>query len=249
MGERRHTQALRFSPLGEGPRRATLGDGLALVNRFRNGGADGCAALPARSLPMDRDQRDRRPDARLGPPDRRAAPARRVPPAGGRARSGGSAAPLHRTRAASALSSLYARFSQTTPWGPALTQLALPPRRGEIASILRFHGLHNGFWRYCSHGAIEGGDIHIVRPGLLLVGWSGIRTTREGAAQFARWFADEGWETQAPFLPRAFPSSRRSLLHGCAAACGGLRRGPGRRFRRLAERARNPRRSTRPIAK
>ena len=94
--------------------------------------------------------------------------------------------------------------SQTTPWGPALTQLALPPRRGEIASILRFHGVHNGFWRYCSHGAIEGGDIHIVRPGLLLVGWSGIRTTREGAAQFARWFADEGWETKLHSFPEHF---------------------------------------------
>ena len=94
--------------------------------------------------------------------------------------------------------------SQTTPWGPALTQLALPPRRGEIASILRFHGVHNGFWRYCSHGAIEGGDIHIIRPGLLLVGWSGIRTTREGAAQFARWFADEGWETKLHSFPEHF---------------------------------------------
>ena len=116
----------------------------------------------------------------------------------------GSAAPLHRTRAASALSGLYARFDQTTPWGPALTQLALPPRRGEIASILRFHGVHNGFWRYCSHGAIEGGDIHIVRPGLLLVGWSEIRTTREGAPQFARWFADEGWETKLHSFPEHF---------------------------------------------
>jgi N-dimethylarginine dimethylaminohydrolase len=75
--------------------------------------------------------------------------------------------------------------SQTTPWGPALTQLALAPRRGEIASILRFHGSHDGFWRYCSHGPIEGGDIHIIRPGLLVVGWSGIRTTREEATQFA----------------------------------------------------------------
>lgn len=86
--------------------------------------------------------------------------------------------------------------SQTTPWGPALTQLALPARRGEIASILRFHGAKDGFWRYCSRGAIEGGDIHIIRPGLLLVGWSGVRTTKEGAAQFAGWFADAGWEVR-----------------------------------------------------
>jgi arginine deiminase len=86
--------------------------------------------------------------------------------------------------------------SQTTPWGPALTQLALPARRGEAASILRFHGPKDGFWRYCSRGAIEGGDIHIIRPGLLLVGWSGVRTTREGATQFAGWFEEAGWEVR-----------------------------------------------------
>jgi N-dimethylarginine dimethylaminohydrolase len=85
-----------------------------------------------------------------------------------------------------------------------LTQLALAPRRGEIASTLRFHGGQGGFWRYCSHGAIEGGDIHIIRPGLLVVGWSGIRTTQEGATQFARWFADEGWETKPFSFPEHF---------------------------------------------
>jgi arginine deiminase len=92
--------------------------------------------------------------------------------------------------------------SQTTPWGPALTQLALPARRGEVASILRFHGSH--FWRYCSHGAIEGGDIHIVRPGLLIVGWSGIRTSQEGAAQFGRWFEENGWEVRLQSFPEHF---------------------------------------------
>jgi len=94
--------------------------------------------------------------------------------------------------------------SQTTPWGPALTQLALPARRGEVASILRFHGPKDGFWRYCSAGAIEGGDIHIIQPGLLLVGWSGVRTTRNGAAQFARWFEEQGWETKLRSFPEHF---------------------------------------------
>ena len=86
--------------------------------------------------------------------------------------------------------------SQTTPWGPALTQLALPARRGELASLLRFHGAGDGFWRFCSRGAIEGGDIHIIRPGLLVIGWSGIRTTREGAEQFGGWFTEAGWEVR-----------------------------------------------------
>lgn len=86
--------------------------------------------------------------------------------------------------------------SQTTPWGPVVTQLALPARRGEIASVLRFHGAGDGFWRYCSRGAIEGGDIHIIRPGLIVVGWSGVRTVREGAIQFAGWFEEAGWEAR-----------------------------------------------------
>ncbi|UDL96781.1 hypothetical protein LGH83_19280 [Lichenihabitans sp. PAMC28606] len=90
--------------------------------------------------------------------------------------------------------------SQTTPWGPMLTQLALPARRGEVASILRFHRAQDGFWRYASGGNVEGGDIHIIRPGLLLIGWSGIRTTAEGAAQVASWFEAEGWEVRVePF--------------------------------------------------
>jgi arginine deiminase len=92
--------------------------------------------------------------------------------------------------------------SQTTPWGPALTQLALPARRGEVASILRFHG--SDFWRYCSDGAIEAGDIHIVRPGLVIVGCSGIRTTREGAVQFGRWFEEKGWEVRLQPFPEHF---------------------------------------------
>ncbi len=94
--------------------------------------------------------------------------------------------------------------SQTTPWGPALTLLALPPRRGEVASILRFHEAQDGFWRFCSHGAIEGGDIHIIRPGLLAIGWSGVRTTREGAAQFAGWFEEAGWEVKLHGFPEHF---------------------------------------------
>ena len=92
--------------------------------------------------------------------------------------------------------------SQTTPWGPALTQLALPARRGEVASVLRFHG--TDFWQYCSHGAIEGGDIHIIRPGLLIVGCSGTRTTMEGATQFVSWFKEKGWEVRIQSFPEHF---------------------------------------------
>jgi arginine deiminase len=90
--------------------------------------------------------------------------------------------------------------SQTTPWGPALTQLAMPQRRGEYAALLEFHAAYGGFHKYLSAGTIEGGDIHIVRPGLLILGYSGVRTTEAGARQFAGMFAAQGWEVRlVPF--------------------------------------------------
>ncbi|HUW80549.1 MAG TPA: arginine deiminase family protein, partial [Acidocella sp.] len=90
--------------------------------------------------------------------------------------------------------------SQTTPWGPVLTQLAMKQRRGEYASLLDFHAQHGGFYKYATAGTVEGGDIHIIRPGLLVIGHSGVRTTAEGAAQFAGFFTDQGWEVKlVPF--------------------------------------------------
>ncbi len=87
--------------------------------------------------------------------------------------------------------------SQVTPWGPAITQLYRPQRRGEYASVIAFYNQTDGGpWRYSTRGTLEGGDIHIVRPGLLLVGHSGERTTEAGARQFADWFEDQGWEVR-----------------------------------------------------
>jgi len=85
--------------------------------------------------------------------------------------------------------------SQITPWGPVLTQLRMPQRRGEYAAVLAFYETAGQpIWRYATHGTIEGGDIALVRPGLALVGCSGGRTDLDGATQFARWFEAEGWE-------------------------------------------------------
>lgn len=91
--------------------------------------------------------------------------------------------------------------SQVTPFGPMITQLFRPQRRGELASVLSFYERTDCLiWKVASSGAIEGGDIHIIRPGLMAIGYSGERTTAEGAAQFAGWFAEAGWETRViPF--------------------------------------------------
>jgi N-dimethylarginine dimethylaminohydrolase len=88
--------------------------------------------------------------------------------------------------------------SQTAPGGPVMTTLAMPQRRGEYAALLGFHGL--GWWRYCTRGTVEGGDIHLIRPGLAAIGHSGGRSTEEGAGQFAGFLRELGWEVRlVPF--------------------------------------------------
>ncbi len=82
-----------------------------------------------------------------------------------------------------------------TPWGPVLCQLERPQRRGEYAGVMDWHAAQgSGFWRKSSAGTLEGGDIHVIRPGLAVVGASGGRTDQAGAAQFADWLQAEGWE-------------------------------------------------------
>jgi N-dimethylarginine dimethylaminohydrolase len=88
--------------------------------------------------------------------------------------------------------------SQTAPGGPILTALAMPQRRGEYAALLGFHGL--GWWRHCTRGTAEGGDIHLIRPGLAAIGHSGGRTDEKGARQVAGFLESVGWEVRlVPF--------------------------------------------------
>ncbi len=86
--------------------------------------------------------------------------------------------------------------SQSTPWGTVLTQLRMPERRGEVGEIVAFYAPHGGFWRTASAGALEGGDIHLIREGLAVVGTSGVRTTPEAAGQFAGWCLEKSWEVR-----------------------------------------------------
>jgi arginine deiminase len=91
--------------------------------------------------------------------------------------------------------------SQLTPWGPMVTQLFRPQRRGEVASVVKFYQrMGCPIWRFASAGAIEGGDIHVIRPGVMAIGYTGERTTESGAEQFADWFRAEGWSVRViPF--------------------------------------------------
>lgn len=92
----------------------------------------------------------------------------------------------------------------TTPWGPVALNPALPHRRAEARHAAQFlASIGAPPVRRVTGGSIEGGDICVARKGLLIIGQSGERTTAEGAADFARPFANDGWEILiAPFDPR-----------------------------------------------
>ncbi|MEO0412246.1 MAG: arginine deiminase family protein [Pseudomonadota bacterium] len=95
--------------------------------------------------------------------------------------------------------------SQMTPWGAVINQLSRIERRGEWSKVLTFYeNAGIPVWKHATAGTIEGGDIHVIKPGLLLIGYSGTRTTREGAQQLADWFAEQGWETKLYGFPEHF---------------------------------------------
>ncbi|WP_445678846.1 dimethylarginine dimethylaminohydrolase family protein [Radicibacter daui] len=95
--------------------------------------------------------------------------------------------------------------SQVTPWGPLITQLYRKERRGEYASVTKFYAGTGGLpWGWSTTGTLEGGDIHIIRPGLVAVGVSGIRTDEAGARQFLSLFEEEGWKVLPVFFDEHF---------------------------------------------
>jgi N-dimethylarginine dimethylaminohydrolase len=91
----------------------------------------------------------------------------------------------------------------TSPWGLVVLNPALPHRRREVdhaVAAVATAGIAPV--RRIRAGSIEGGDICIARPGLLVIGCSGERTDAAGAAEFAAPFATAGWDVVlCPFDP------------------------------------------------
>ena len=82
-----------------------------------------------------------------------------------------------------------------SPWGMIVGQMAQWWRRGEYGPVIDFCA-DKGIPLYdkVTAGAFEGGDFMMVKPGHLLLGYSGQRSQGEAAGQLQRWFQQEGWD-------------------------------------------------------
>jgi N-dimethylarginine dimethylaminohydrolase len=101
---------------------------------------------------------------------------------------------------------VFARDSSVmTPSGAVVTQLKQQWRRGEYAPVIRFYqDADIPIHRMITAGAIEGGDVTIVEPGVMLIGNGEERTEIQAARQLAGWLQDDGWEVRIEPIPGQF---------------------------------------------
>lgn len=94
---------------------------------------------------------------------------------------------------------LYARDSSVmTPWGPVVTQMYSPWRRGEWLEVVKFYQqMDIPLYDVITAGSFEGGDFMVLEPGVILCGYTGERTSEAGLEQMRRWVEAEGWEFKA----------------------------------------------------
>jgi N-dimethylarginine dimethylaminohydrolase len=101
---------------------------------------------------------------------------------------------------------VFARDSSVmTPRGAVVTQLKQQWRRGEYAPVIRFYTENEiPIANMITAGSIEGGDVTIVEPGVMLIGNGEQRTEVEAARQLAGWMEAEGWEVRIEPIPGQF---------------------------------------------
>jgi N-dimethylarginine dimethylaminohydrolase len=103
-------------------------------------------------------------------------------------------------------SSVFTRDSSfMTPWGAVIASIQTPPRRRDYAVVTEFyHRAGIPIWKWVTAGHFEGGDFVILKPGVALLGWSGDRSTKEGAEQVQTWLREKGWEVLVAPIPPQF---------------------------------------------
>ena len=113
-----------------------------------------------------------------------------------------------------------------TPWGLVGLRPSVEHRQGEVSHVLRTAtGWGVPLLTTIQSGTIEGGDICLLRPGVVAIGWSGERTNKEGALAMAHVFEQRGWKTMLtsfdPFflhLDTLFAMVDEKLAVGCIEA-------------------------------
>lgn len=101
---------------------------------------------------------------------------------------------------------VFARDSSTAmPGGAVVLQLSQPWRRGEYAAVIEFYRAAGiPLTGMITAGAVEGGDVMVIEPGCVLIGYSEVRTREDGARQLAAMFEREGWEARVQHFPSPF---------------------------------------------
>ncbi len=101
---------------------------------------------------------------------------------------------------------VFARDSSViVPGGAIITQLKQQWRRGEYAPVIQFYEENEiPILRMITAGAIEGGDVTLVEPGVMLIGNGEERTEIQAARQLAGWMEDAGWEVRIEPIPGQF---------------------------------------------
>jgi N-dimethylarginine dimethylaminohydrolase len=82
-----------------------------------------------------------------------------------------------------------------SPWGMIIAQMNQWWRRGEYGPVIDFCNQESlPIYDKVTAGCYEGGDVIIVKPGHVLLGYSDERSQEVGALQVKKWFEQEGWE-------------------------------------------------------
>ncbi len=112
-----------------------------------------------------------------------------------------------------------------SPWGLIELRPAAAHRRGEPAQVAQaVASLGAPYLGRIEEGRIEGGNVCLLREGLLLVGYSRDRTDEAGARALGAMFERMGWEViYAPFDPQFLHLDTifTMLSPDCAVACPG----------------------------
>ena len=95
--------------------------------------------------------------------------------------------------------------SAMTPWGALICHMQIKCRRADYATVIKFYQDNQiPIWKFATAGHFEGGDFVILRPGLVLLGYCGERSEKEGTEQVAQFVRAEGWEAKTAPISREF---------------------------------------------